>query len=752
MNTEELCSISIFPLVTTPFAVQWSADNQISLITEKGVHILELQPSPMSPNPIVKFSRSFVNPSDILPACAFVNEIESLIWKQEREKMYSLLMEEAITPKLDGVNEIVIRVTKVEWSPKNLISPNQCALAILTTAGAVELLHKVSNEWYSICDISALQLDIVQAGIKSSLNKCMNSPSNLNNVTTENMRQLQACSMAWSELFKMGKASFAYFAVAYRSSDISIWRIPRITDFMVSLQATLVGRLELKTSVRINMLRWISASANEHLLVVGYVDGRIYGIKLTCDSDKFEIEFIEKYISDDRIAINYFHIVHKDKLRIKILVAKGIYLLLLCINWTGSLKSVQHLRTEGFSITGLSPITAQRFLIGTQNAHIFIVDTQSDNLVCTDITSHLPQTRVQYLGLAHSPNRVMFLNITSPNMVYDHLVMREPSTIHIFTLKGVEWDPLSVINNSTSLQDIWDCMEMLRVKAAKAEDPTMVLCPTTNKSESLYNLQISMWMTVMVDVCKVKKPIPNMDHIRQSKISREFPLIFIHSTCTYLENLKKKMTLSNDQKLVISLLRKYLKTYLADEDYDEKNESEERDKKKERDMREEKVRQYAQETLKATASYTALVEKCSLCDETINELSWNVTSCPSGHKLPRCAITLLQITSLEYRVCRICGQMFHLCLDQVSQEPCCQFCDIPLLHNEYALDVEESKLYGKNLSQLQVNVTESSKEQELEEPHEKSQRKNKWNTTDTYAVVVNNGDESSNITETWKKF
>lgn len=309
----------------------------------------------MSPNPIVKFSRSFVNPSDILPADAFANEIESLIWKLEREKMYSLLMEEAITPKLDGVNDTVLKVIKVEWSPKNLISSNQCALAILTTAGAVELLHKVSNEWYSICDISALRLDIVQTEIKSSLDKCMNSLDNLNkyNIITDNMRKLQACCMTWSELFKVGKTSFAYFTVAYRNSDISIWRIPRIIDFTVSLQATLVGRIELKTTVKINTLCWISASTNEHLLVVGYIDGRIYGIKLTCDNDKFEIESIKKYTNDDRIAISYFHIIHKDKLQIKILAVKGIYLLLLCINWMGLLKNVQHLRTEGFGITGM---------------------------------------------------------------------------------------------------------------------------------------------------------------------------------------------------------------------------------------------------------------------------------------------------------------------------------------------------------------------------------------------------------------
>lgn len=39
METEELYNISISPLVTIPFATQWSPDNQISIITDKGVHV-----------------------------------------------------------------------------------------------------------------------------------------------------------------------------------------------------------------------------------------------------------------------------------------------------------------------------------------------------------------------------------------------------------------------------------------------------------------------------------------------------------------------------------------------------------------------------------------------------------------------------------------------------------------------------------------------------------------------------------------
>lgn len=309
----------------------------------------------MSPNPIVKFSRSFVNSSDILPAYAFISEIESLVWKLDREEIHSLLMEEAITPKLAGVSDAVLRVIKVEWSPKNLISPNQCALAILTGVGAVELLHKVSNEWYSICDISALRLDDVQNDIKSSLNTCMNSLDNINKYSTitNSMRKLQACSMTWSQLFTVEEISFAYFVVAYRDGVILVWKIPKVTDYTVSLRPTLICKIDLKITVKINTLCWININENEHLLIVGYINGRICGIKLMCNVEKLEIESIQKYTDDDRIAINYFHLIHKDKSHIKILAVKGIHVLLLCINLAGLLTSMRHLRTKGFNITGM---------------------------------------------------------------------------------------------------------------------------------------------------------------------------------------------------------------------------------------------------------------------------------------------------------------------------------------------------------------------------------------------------------------
>jgi len=388
-------------------------------------------------------------------------------------------------------------------------------------------------------------------------------------------------------------------------------------------------------------------------------------------------------------------------------------------------------------VSGIVPVAPQQFLITTQDGRILAIDVQSDDFVSINVKSHLSQTCVQYLGLAHSPNKTIFLNVTSPNTIYDHLVMREPSTMHLFTLKGATWDPLSIIDNSTNLADIWDCMEVLRLKAIRAEDPATILrlSPHTLESLSLYNLQVSMWMTIMKKVSVTKKAIPNMNHIKEGKITQALPLIAVNSVCTYLEHLTRKNALSEEDLLAVSLLRNYLKMYLENEES------------------ESIVHRRIRRTLSAIAFYPDQVERCNLCNEIINEL-WNANSCPRGHKLPRCAMTLLQLTTLEYRICPMCDQIFHRCLEEIYKEPRCQLCDMPTLYNPHAFNVNQSKLYGTNLSQLRINITEPSSEEqeELENTYENQQMSN-WHTSHMYSIMANdNGEETDRITEKWEEF
>lgn len=332
-------------------------------------------------------------------------------------------------------------------------------------------------------------------------------------------------------------------------------------------------------------------------------------------------------------------------------------------------------------------------LITTQDCRTIIVDTQSDTLNSINIKNHLPQLHVQYLGLAHSPNKAMVTIVTSPTMTYDHLIVREPSVMLVFALKELS-NPLSIIKNSTSLSSVWDCLEVLKLKAVNADDPKTIFSSIPEElSLSLYDLQLSMWRAIMINVCTTKKSISRIDQISENNIKKLISLVFVRSACTYLESLIRKKELSTDETLAITLLRNYIEIYVKDE----KNEN--------------IVQKHAREILKAVATYPNETEKCHLCSESIEEL-WKSSSCPNGHKLSRCSMTLLQV-QWEYRVCPLCDRIFHPCLEAVYEELRCQYCDVPLLHNLHALNLEP---YGRNLSQLRPNADESSKEvDELDE-------------------------------------
>ncbi|XP_047365203.1 uncharacterized protein LOC124955181 isoform X1 [Vespa velutina] len=739
ISLEEVYNITFSPLVTTLFAVQWTSNNSICVITEKGIHVFELIPSPMNPQPNIKFSRSFIYASDILPAYAFINEITSLTWNIKRREVYALLMEAALVPKIDDATNILPKIVRVSWSPENLIHPSKCMLAIITSVGAVELLHQVLRNWFSICDISSIWLQTVEDNIKSNFDSCKNEESRFTKIQ-ENLRQLQACAMTWSELFKLEDTYYAYFVTAFRSSDIVIWKIHKVSDSSKNMKPIIISRIKLNMNTKINVLLWCTIKPNTYLIIIGCCNGQIQGILYSNNNKCFENTSIEKYYTyPDRVSVNSLLMVSQNENRIQFIACKGFFLLLFGLTIMGKLMYTHYLQIEGFTISGISVIASECILITTQNGMMYAFDTQENNLKSISIKHKLPQTRVQYLGLACSPNRTMLVCITSPNSTYDHLITREPSVLYILSLDGEEWDPINIIKNYKDINSNfpWDCFELIRLKAAKVSDPMIVLPKMSQNLESLklYELRISMWLSLITEVLTKKKMIQRIENI--GEIAEAQPLIFVHCACAYLNRLTNKKHLSKDQELSASLLRMYLEIYLAGEDTEE----------------ETSTTQYVRQALNKTSHFKLKVESCNLCGQIINDLSWNTTKCPLGHKLPRCALTLLQITTVQYRSCPICGQLYHLCLDEEYEEVRCLFCNIPVLYDSRVLDIQNSELYTRNLSKPQVSLVELTQNQDSEISENFSYTEEHQTEAQSYSVVVNyDKDESCSITETWREF
>lgn len=353
-------------------------------------------------------------------------------------------------------------------------------------------------------------------------------------------------------------------------------------------------------------------------------------------------------------------------------------------------------------------ISTNYALVTTENGSMFTINTEKDQLLKMKVNNKLSQVHMRYLGLAHSPSCVIFINVTTPSTIYDHLVLREPTKIHMFCLKNKNWNPSFVLNQTKHkrLEQLWDCLEAIRIKAIRASDPSTVLSKVSFNLESLslHELRIVMWTSVMMEICEKRKIIQGIGSIA-GEISEAQPLIFVHTACNYLTYLEKKSSLLEQQKLSINLLKMYLEVYLAGEE----------------DEKVTPLSKCVRDILKKISQLNLNnIETCNLCGEIINDLSWKVTKCSQGHILPRCAITLLQITSVEYKICPICGLIFHSCLDEEFKETRCLFCDVPALEENRILGSKYYVAKEKSLSRQQNHILGASEDQEIETVNDES--------------------------------
>ncbi|XP_033207538.1 uncharacterized protein LOC117167060 isoform X2 [Belonocnema kinseyi] len=648
----------------------------------------------------VKFSRTFIYPSDVLPTDAFTTQVNSVIWRCKREEIYTFLLEEILLPRLNIISDLVPKVVSVAWSPQGMLHPCRCLLGMISSAGAVDILLEDNHEWFSVCDLQSYWLRNVIQGFPESYS--MVSSQELRS----HIRRLQAVAITWSDMETSMEESYSYFVVAYRSSDIIVWRIPAVMDHSLEVIPTVALRTNLNISVKIDVLEWISISNKKSLVVIGFSNGKIYGLILEVSQGQISSTNIEIYTEEDLIKVSCIECILKSQKEVRLVVAKSTFLFVIHIDLDGKKLSHYCYRVPAFSITGLSIISENETLIYTQDGKLSLVKVENQKMTSQAITTDLPKTHAQFLGLANSWNKVLFATLTSPNSMYDHLVVREPSILHIFTLESPKYDPLKILENNetSSMFNYWDCLSAIGMKLHKSLIPVNSIKKIPYNFEYLpvYKLRVLMWLSVLSNVFENKKSLLDFSNVSEELIEIR-SLISLYTASAYLISIAGKPQVTAQQRLSARFLRTYLEVYIAGEIDEEETPAC------------GKSQRALQFSCKIEPSGP---ETCNLCKTTIVELPWKMEKCPSGHKLPRCAVTLLQITSVRYRCCPICKQIFHSSLDEDYPEgPKCLFCDVPVLY--------DSRVFGtadrdkKNFSQRKVlNFRGSEQEEGMEDDQE----------------------------------
>ena len=271
-------------------------------------------------------------------------------------------MQEAVTPKIEDRTDILPRIVKISWSPIKLVNPSKCLLAIVTSSGSIELLYKFGNNWLSIWNLSSLWYNCVMKELGINPN---NPTKSLQGkfLWPDLTRRFLCTAIAWSSLevnnFDNDYSSHAYIAVAYRSSDFVIWRIPQISDLNNIKEPNIFYKTRLNVSVKISSLLWINLEEKKHVLLIAYADGSIHGLRvMETDDRNFREDGFFKYCDDPgRIIAPISSLKCMDKSErnnFTVLATARSCLIALSIDSVGQCTRTRCLRVPGFSITGKS--------------------------------------------------------------------------------------------------------------------------------------------------------------------------------------------------------------------------------------------------------------------------------------------------------------------------------------------------------------------------------------------------------------
>ncbi|XP_011502170.1 PREDICTED: uncharacterized protein LOC105365651 [Ceratosolen solmsi marchali] len=696
MEAKQFYNRSISPLVTKTFACKWSEDNRLSVVTEKGVHIFEVIPAPMQTNPILKLSRSFIYTSEALPGEIYMKNILDEIFEWKKEDIYSFLMHDYYTPNFPKALKMTPEIVDVFWSPKNLLHSHKCLLAIVTSAGAVELALEVDQNWISIFDFVSLWAPAINEELKIEKGKTKVDAGCLK----MQLNRLIVTTVTWSPIYsEFSDSCFAYLVTAHRNSEIVIWKIHRVINDIISIDVKINVELKLKKkltneSIKINNLLWIHLNQQNYLLIIGFFNGQIGALKLQTLENEIAFEsYSVSYDEADNIPVDFIHVLEKTDLFIKLVVIKGMYLLILTLDFHGKMINTKFISSPGFSITGVSVVNTDLILITTQDGNFYAVQKShcEQKLICIPIKIDLLKNPVQYLGLANSPNKLLFTLVTSPSTMYDHLIHRDPSFIWFLSLFNVaSLNPLDIMYQEKSLLNCWDCLELIKINALKYNDLQQILSDVEFNMESLslHKLRIAYWIMIINENLKKKNFVEDTFKLSE-EIEQAKSYIFLHSASNYLNQLALQENLNETQTLSMNLLRSHLEIWFAGEE----------------DEEETQLSQYIKQTLESTKQFNLMKqENCNLCKDKIVE-PW-ASSCSMGHELPRCAITRLQITCIKFRICVVCQEIFHPCLNIEMNDVRCLFCDLPAIYKNQLtnLSLQTSK---KNLSKKQVAMIQN---------------------------------------------
>lgn len=315
---------------------------------------------------------------------------------------------------------------------------------------------------------------------------------------------------------------------------------------------------------------------------------------------------------------------------------------------------------ENINITllflGLTFTHNNDILITTQDGYLHYLKSSSEGFICQTLTNQTEKKTYQYLGLLGSPNNLYYVTISSPNTLFDHLKNRDPSNLTFFYLHNEVNSICHELfeNQENSICKLWDYFELIKTSVYKFN--AEMNCPSSLDTRFInpFKLKCLYWLSHINEAYFQK--IESGIYVELEKSVEIKTLIFVHSACDYLQK---------EPGINHQLLR-YLKNWLNEEEI----------------MVSPLLSKVKATLSQATQTQFPEHERCELCNSELE--GFLATNCPMGHMLLRCSKTLMQISGVKFRTCKVCKSVYHSSLGEMN----CIYCDTVVLYDE-RVDIDE---------------------------------------------------------------
>ncbi|XP_049811109.1 general transcription factor 3C polypeptide 4 isoform X1 [Schistocerca nitens] len=644
MELKEINTIAFAPGVTSHFAVSWSEDNKMSLVTSKGIHIFEFIPNPRNSKCWLSSRRFWLKIPDIRPTRESGVDTNKLVWKVPQPCVYEMIMDANLTPDLVYTKPLPPHVIQASWSPAGMLRHQRCLLAVVLNTGAILLFGPRTWKWLVVCNLSEIWLKHCR-----ELWEEMEPAETVAEQYDQLKRRTASLKMnmiTWGQL----KQDSCRFAVTHTDASISVWEIAVMNKAQWDAASVqLIRVVDTKMSLP-SALLCLSIGT-----VVGDLDGHISVLP-----DVFKdvpAETTMPYVlwdEEDHIKVNAISSLPQSSEcestgKWIILAVKKTFMIVFVLNKNGQKISEYLHRVGGLAISGLVPISAEGVVVTSHTGSVcklnIKVNESEDVIVESEnIVTNFKTKDVAFYGIACSRNQAVWAVVTSICKLYDHLVLRKPGQV-IFCSYIPEDNLSSCLANNAAkpLIDTGEYLELIRMNCLKNKAVPLLQnlpCATKPFPWDIPKLRVEFWLAHTKLVL-----LPNSgeeDKEQQMKLTQKYiteleQLLQVLHAITALKSLKftaREKPLNMHEQISAHLMDTWLRIYAS--------------------AASDSIADLINEALADPLPVTneVLEEKCAICNqECPMTADYQISKCSNGHKLTRCSQSLRQCMLPPYFLC-----------------------------------------------------------------------------------------------------